>query len=79
LLVAVTPVSAETLTEITDPDEVERLTALCKQQAAHGPTAEFREVMRQFEREPAPTGFLGTATASATTGPRGARRGGFDA
>jgi flagellar biogenesis protein FliO len=77
LLVAVTPLGAETLTEISDPDEVERLTALCKQQGTHGPVAEFREVMRQFEREPAATGFLGTQAVAANA--RGARRGGYDA
>lgn len=77
LLVAVTPLGAETLTEIADPEEVERLTALCKQQGTHGPVAEFREVMRQFEREPAAAGFLGTQAVAANT--RGARRGGYDA
>lgn len=59
LLVVVTPFGAETLTEITNPDEVDRLSALCKRNAAHGPSAEFRAVMRQFEREPAGPGFLG--------------------
>jgi flagellar protein FliO/FliZ len=59
LLVVVTPFGAETLTEVTDPDEVERLCALCKKNGAHGPSAEFRDVLKQFEREPAGPGFLG--------------------
>jgi flagellar biogenesis protein FliO len=59
LLVVVTPFGAETLTEVTDPDEVERLCALCKKNGVHGPSAEFRDVLKQFEREPAAPGFLG--------------------
>jgi flagellar biogenesis protein FliO len=59
LLVVVTPFGAETLTEITEPSEVERLCALCKGSGVHGPTAEFRQVLQQFEREPAGPGFLG--------------------
>lgn len=82
LLVVVTPFGAETLTEVTDPEEVDRLCALCKKNAPHGPSAEFRAVMRQFEREPAPPGFLGEThrsdveLASAT---RGRARGEFHA
>ncbi len=81
VLVVVTPFGAETLTEVTHPDEVERLIALCKQNSGHGPTAEFRAVLRQFEREPAAPGFLGETHRSdvelANT-PRG-RRGDFHA
>lgn len=83
LLVVVTPFGAETLTEITDVDEVDRLTALCRRNGSHGPTAEFREVLREFEREPA-RGFLGNTDRSDVElalgdGGRSRRRGGFDA
>lgn len=81
VLVVVTPFGAETLTEVTHPDEVERLIALCKQNSGHGPTAEFRAVLRQFEREPAAPGFLGETHRSdveLANAPRG-RRGGYDA
>ena len=64
LLLVVTPHGAETLTEITDPAEVDRLCGLCRQHGAHGPSAEFRAVLRQFEREPAGPGFLGDTTRS---------------
>ncbi|HTN74618.1 MAG TPA: flagellar biosynthetic protein FliO [Pirellulaceae bacterium] len=82
LLLVVTPLGAETLTEITDPDEVNRLCGLCRQNGAHGPSAEFRAVLQQFEREPAGPGFLGNTARSdaelASAG-RGRSRGGFDA
>ncbi len=82
LLVVVTPFGAETLTEVTDPEEVDRLSALCKKTSPHGPSAEFRSVMRQFEREPAPPGFLGEthrSDAELASTPRGRVRGEFHA
>jgi hypothetical protein len=48
LLVSVTPTTAETLTEITDPAEVERLAELCHQGRAQGATACFRRVFEQL-------------------------------
>lgn len=59
LLVSVTQGGAETLSEITDADEVERVTGLCKQNQPGSVTATFRQVLSQFAREPAPGGFLG--------------------
>lgn len=82
LLVVVTPFGAETLTEVTNPEEVERLCALCKKNSPHGPSAEFRAVMRQFEREPAGPGFLGDthrSDAELATTTRGRSRGEFHA
>jgi flagellar biogenesis protein FliO len=74
LLVVVTPFGAETLTEITDADEVARLSALCRASGGQGPSAEFRAVLRHFEREPAEPGFLGDATGAPRTTPaRGGR------
>lgn len=82
LLVVVTPFGAETLTEVTDPAEVERLSALCKKSGPHGPSAEFRAVMQQFEREPAGPGFLGhthRSDAELASGSRTRARGEFHA
>lgn len=59
LLLSVTPTGAETLTEITDPEEVERLTTLCQMSQPSSISATFRQVLSQFEKEPAPSGFIG--------------------
>ena len=51
LLVAVTPEGAETLTEITDPDEILRVKALCEQMHPGSNTSSFREVLSGFGSE----------------------------
>jgi flagellar biosynthetic protein FliO len=48
ILLAVTPTSAETLTEITDPAEIDRLAGICRQDQADSITASFREVLSQY-------------------------------
>ncbi len=48
LLVSVTPECAKTLTEITDPLEVDRLAGLCQQNRPNSATATFRRVFEQF-------------------------------
>jgi flagellar biogenesis protein FliO len=48
LLVSVTPEHAETLTELTDPDEVNHLVGLCRQQQAGSITDSFRQVLHQL-------------------------------
>lgn len=48
LLVSVTPECAKTLTEITDPLEVDRLSGLCQQNRPNSATAAFRRVFEQF-------------------------------
>jgi flagellar biogenesis protein FliO len=56
LLVAVSMHGAETLTEITDPLEVDRLAGLCGQGDAHSVSTSFNELMSQWGTdEPAPT------------------------
>jgi len=50
LLVSVSPAGAETLTEITDPIEVDRLSGICAQQQGDSVTASFRQVLHQFGR-----------------------------
>jgi flagellar biogenesis protein FliO len=51
LLLAVTPQSAETLTEITDASEIERLTQLCQLSHPGKLTASFQQVLAQLHRE----------------------------
>ena len=48
LLVSVTPTGAETLTEVTDTVEVERMAGLCRQSHPHSATTAFRQVFQQF-------------------------------
>lgn len=48
LLVNVTSEGARTLTEITDPVEVDRLAELCRQGRPSGAAATFRQVFEQF-------------------------------
>jgi flagellar biogenesis protein FliO len=51
LLVHLAPGTAETLTEITDPAEVDRIAGLCKQSHPQSTTATFRQIFQQFARE----------------------------
>lgn len=64
VLLYVTPTSAEALTEIIDPVEVDRLIGLCQQASANSVTTSFRDVLTHFEKAPAEKGFLGEATKS---------------
>ena len=59
VLVSLTPTGAETLTEVTDPVEVDRLVGLCQQYSPHSTTKAFEQVFRQLSRETAPGGFFG--------------------
>lgn len=55
LLVCVTPNGTETLTEITDPVEVDRLAAICRQNSDGSATANFRQVIEQLSWKDAPS------------------------
>ena len=57
LLVSLTPTGTETLTEITDPVEVDRLLGICQQGESGSVTETFRHVFSQLGKEPA-AGFL---------------------
>ncbi len=48
LLVSISTAGTETLTEITDPEEVDRLAGLCRQTHAQSATETFRHVFGQF-------------------------------
>jgi flagellar biogenesis protein FliO len=45
LLLSVTATSAETLTEITDPVEIDRLAGICRENRPDSITASFREIL----------------------------------
>ena len=51
LLVSVTTTGAETLTEVTDPPEVDRLLGLCEQAKPNSATATFRTVFGQLAED----------------------------
>ena len=59
VLVSLSPGGAETLTEITEPLEVERIVGLCQQLRPNSSSNAFRQVFQQFARQKAPRGFLG--------------------
>lgn len=50
LLLNVTPNGAETLSEVTDPIEVDRLVGFCHQRAPHSSTAAFHSVLEELSR-----------------------------
>ena len=52
VLVAVTATDARTLSEITDPLEVDRLSGLCQQTRPESITASFRQVLAQCATDP---------------------------
>ena len=60
LLVSITPAGMETLTEITDPVEVDRIAGICQQGRGNSTTAAFRKVFSDLAAEPAAGGFVGT-------------------
>jgi flagellar biogenesis protein FliO len=73
LLVALSSHGAATLTEIVDPAEVERLSALCLRQRPGSVSASFRETVTQLERETAGRSFVDQrrpAASVAATRPR---------
>jgi len=57
LLLCVTPNGVETLTEITEPGEVERLLTIVRQDSPGSMTATFQDVLSQMGHKPA-RGFL---------------------
>lgn len=57
LLLCVTPNGVETLTEITEPGEVERLLAIVRQDSPGSMTATFQDVLSQMGHQPT-RGFL---------------------
>lgn len=70
ILLCVSASGAETLTEITDPLEVERLSGACQATQPNSVSSSFRQVLEQFGKEPA-NGFLDTEPITESTGRRG--------
>lgn len=58
LLVCVSAGGVETLTEITDPVEVDRLAGLCSRTQPNSQTAAFRQMLEQMGRERHAAGFV---------------------
>jgi len=56
LLVSVSPSGAETLTEITDPVEIDRLAGICYSTRPQSATTNFRHLLQNFGTEPPPAG-----------------------
>jgi flagellar protein FliO/FliZ len=66
LLISVTPgSSAEPLAEVTDPAEVERLSAMCRRTKRESSTQAFRDVVSELERQPT-RGFVEPQARAAT-------------
>jgi flagellar biogenesis protein FliO len=59
ILVSLTNQGAATLTEITDPQEVERLSARCERARPGSISATFRNVLHQFGEERTSASYLG--------------------
>ncbi len=64
VLLCVTAHGSETLTEINDADEVERLSTLCRQSGPKSVSAAFRDVLAQIGSDTA-TGFVGSPAEAA--------------
>ncbi len=67
LLVSVSAGGAETLAELTDGPEIDRIAGLCQQQGSESVTASFRQMMAQMSREPASRPAAAAAPSSAST------------
>jgi flagellar biogenesis protein FliO len=64
LLVSLSPGGAETLSEITEPVEVDRLAGICQQSHSNSATNAFRQVFRQFSDDRSAGGFRGGSSKS---------------
>lgn len=51
VLLSISPGGVETLSEVTDPDEVNRLAGLCQRARPDSTTAAFRQVFERFTKE----------------------------
>jgi flagellar biogenesis protein FliO len=65
LLVCVSPTGVDSLGEITDPAEIDRLAGLCEQQQATSATAAFKQIFGQVARGQSPAGWFAPKSAAA--------------
>lgn len=79
LLVAVSPGVTETLCEVTDREEVERIVGLCRAAESNSSTRSFQEIFRQFGRERAGRDFAGAEQSQLELANRGQASRGEDA
>jgi flagellar biogenesis protein FliO len=73
LLVSLAPGVAETLAEISDPTEIDRLTGLCQQSRSGSATAVFRNMLQQISSDRKPTKPAETKPAESMPDASGAR------
>ena len=73
VLVALTPSGPKTLTEVTDPLEVDRLVGLCQQIDPKSTTKAFEQVFQQLSNEPAVQRVLGQRPVAGVALGRGVR------
>jgi hypothetical protein len=59
VLISMTLNGAQSLAEVTDPSEVDRLVGLCQQSSPHSTTKAFEQVFQQLSRESPDSGLLG--------------------
>ena len=64
VLVAISPGGVQTLTEVTDPREVERMASACEGTRSGSASESFREVLSQLGNQPAIGGFFGGSESS---------------
>jgi len=75
VLVSLSPAGAETLTEITDPLEVDRVAGLCRQAQPGSATAVFRQVLDQFAPRRPSAGEVGRTSSPSYKNPDVGRTG----
>jgi flagellar biogenesis protein FliO len=75
VLVSLSPAGAETLTEITDPVEVDRVAGLCRQAQPGSATAVFRHVLDQFAPRRSTAGEIGRTSGPSHEAPHERRTG----
>jgi len=66
VLVSLGAGGAQTLTEVTDAPEVERLSAACEAVRTGSASASFRQVLTQLGSQPAAGGFFGNGAPANT-------------
>ena len=66
VLVAISADSIQTITEISEPAEVESMLALCAKSSKRSSSAEFQRILQQMSKEPA-RGFLGNTPPPSRT------------
>jgi flagellar biogenesis protein FliO len=64
VLVSLTPDGPKPITEVTDPDEVDRLAGLCQQMDAKSSSQEFEEMLRELGSSRTADAFVGDESSA---------------